>query len=106
MYKVHTCISVNLKGLLASGRGDEQSAEKSLLHVQVAITSIALEVSDWVQEMRASEPQARYKYLFDISPNPPPHNKSQNESGQHTNEIYLSATQDWKDISSSSSLSN
>lgn len=90
---MHTCISVNLKGLLASGRGDEQSAEKSLLHVQVAITSIVLEVSDWVQ-MRASEPQARYKYLFDISPNPPPHNKSQNESGQHTNEIYLSATQD------------
>lgn len=82
----------NLQVLLAlEGRRGAESGEVPL-RVQVAFTSIAGVVCNRGQEMGASEPQACYECLLDISPPPrsyPPHSHTKVKMSQDTIQTKL-----------------
>lgn len=94
---------------VSSEGGDEQNAEKFLLHVQVATTSLAPIVCDRDQDMGGSEPQAWDECLFGIS-SPSPQSMffghKVNVSQDSTKIKHVHVTHDWGDKPYSSSLPN
>lgn len=95
----------DLKVLWLCQGEDEPSAEKSPLHVQVAMTSIALNECNREQEKGGSEPHACYEGLIDISPyfpRPLPQKSKWVRTAPMLN--WSQCHMGWKDILSSSFL--